>query len=232
MSVVHINNEQHIAVLMLNTQFPRLFGDIGNANTFNGRVKYYCVENAKVNNVVDKNIIAKDITDAFIQKAQLAESEGARVILTSCGFLIAIQDALVDAVNIPVFASSLVLLPELIAQYGENSVAIITADATKLNKKHFAALSISNGSCRVYGMENMKEFKRIILEDNNRITNKKNMHDDIEKEVLILSQQILKKQPHVKVLLLECTNLSPYKKAVEQYSGKIVYDICSFIQLD
>lgn len=35
----------------------------------------------------------------------------------------------------------------------------------------------------------------------------------------------------LKVLLLECTNLSPYQKAITKHSNVMVHDICSLIKL-
>ena len=44
-------------------------------------------------------------------------------------------------------------------------------------------------------------------------------------EVIAASDRLLNSQPNTWAIILECTNLSPYKKEIREHTGVAVYDI-------
>ena len=69
---------ESIGVLMLDSQFPRIPGDVGNATTFNFPVRYKVVRGASPSRVVldrDPSLLAP-----FVEAAQELASEGVRAI--------------------------------------------------------------------------------------------------------------------------------------------------------
>src|SRR6185503_15791738 len=82
-----------VGILMLDTRFPRIAGDMGNATTFPFPVRYQRVSGASPERVVRGG------------------AEGVRAITTNCGFLVKFQRELAAAVSVPVFTSSLLLVP-------------------------------------------------------------------------------------------------------------------------
>src|SRR5919109_1028774 len=98
-----------VGVLTLNTRFPRVVGDIGNAETFPFPVLYRRVPGADPDRVVRRG--ADGLLDAFVESAKALENEGVGAITTSCGFLVKFQAALSRAVRVPMLTSSLLLVP-------------------------------------------------------------------------------------------------------------------------
>ena len=98
-----------IGILMLETQFPRIPGDIGNATTWDFPVLYKIVKKATPDIVVRKG--AAGMLESFIRGAQELEREGVGAITTNCGFLALFQKEMGEAVNVPVFTSSLMQVP-------------------------------------------------------------------------------------------------------------------------
>jgi hypothetical protein len=94
---------------MLDTHFPRIPGDMGNAGTFDFPVRYHRVDGASPDKVVRGGHQA--LLPSFIEGARFLEREGVRAITTNCGFLAKFQREMVAAVSIPVFTSSLMLVP-------------------------------------------------------------------------------------------------------------------------
>ena len=86
---------------MLDTVFPRIPGDIGNAATFSFPVRYKVVKGASPQRVVKE--ADTRLLEPFIEAARSLEKEGVKAIGTSCGFLAIFQRELADAVDIPVF---------------------------------------------------------------------------------------------------------------------------------
>ena len=94
-----------IGILMLEAQFPRIPGDMGNAETWPFPVLYKIVRGATPDRVVRKN--AEGTLDIFIAAAEELVSDGADAITTNCGFLSIFQKELSAAVRVPVLTSSL-----------------------------------------------------------------------------------------------------------------------------
>ena len=82
----YTNYGQDIGILMLDTRFPRIIGDIGNANTFRTHVRYRTVRNITKGPITEKNI-EKELLFPFLEAAKSLEAEGCKAITTSCSFL-------------------------------------------------------------------------------------------------------------------------------------------------
>src|SRR2546428_380343 len=98
-----------VGILILDTRFPRIPGDVGNATTFPFPVRYHRVSGADPDLVVRRG--AEGLLPAFVQGARALEGEGVGAITTSCGFLAKYQQELAAAVRVPVFTSSLLMVP-------------------------------------------------------------------------------------------------------------------------
>ena len=73
-----------LGILSLDTKFPRIHGDIGNAETWPFPVLYKIVEGASPDMVVRKG--ARGLKEYFMQAAKDLVSMGADGIGTTCGF--------------------------------------------------------------------------------------------------------------------------------------------------
>src|SRR5438874_7925648 len=88
-----------VGVLMLETRFPRLPGDIGNATTWPFPVLYRIVPGATPTRVVDQADPA--LIEPFVTAAAELVEAGCRGITTSCGCLATFQRQLARAVPAP-----------------------------------------------------------------------------------------------------------------------------------
>ena len=98
-----------VGILMLDTRFPRIPGDMGHAATFPFPVRYHRVAGASPDLVVRQG--AAGLLPAFVEGARQLEREGVGAVTTNCGFLVKYQAELAAAVRIPVLTSSLLLVP-------------------------------------------------------------------------------------------------------------------------
>jgi len=120
-----------VGILMLDTQFPRIPGDMGNATTFAFPVLYHRVRGASPERVVRQG--QQELLPSFIEGARSLEREGVRAISTNCGFLAMFQSEVAAAVSIPVFTSSLMLVPLVHRMLPPGkAVGIMTVDASSL----------------------------------------------------------------------------------------------------
>src|SRR5574342_177807 len=131
-----------VGILMLDTRFPRIPGDMGNAATFDFPVRYHRVPGASPDRVVRQG--QREILPAFIEGARFLEREGVRAVTTNCGFLAKFQPELAAAVSIPVFTSSLMLVPLVQRMLPPGrTVGILTVNAASLGPEHLAGAGIA-----------------------------------------------------------------------------------------
>lgn len=211
-----------IGILMLNTSFPRLPGDIGNAESFRYPTLYRTVEAALPSNIVTGAPLPAELVEAFAAQAIELQASGAGIISTSCGFLSVIQANLTERLEVPVITSSLVLLPWLRAVYGGNgNIGILTFDADALNERHFTA-----DACPDLTIEGLRpdDSLRICISTDSPTLDRARA----EADVIACAERLLTKNP-VSALLLECTNMAPYKRALRAHTGCAVFDLVDAI---
>jgi len=211
-----------IGIIMQERKFPRIPGDIGNAWTFNFPVKFHVLQD--LNFLTRKRLFDgdKEFIDIFIKAAKKLEEEGVRAITSSCGFIVSYQDIISDSVNIPVFTSSLLQIPLIYKMLKKDQkIGIITADATLkgLGLKHLKASGAENIPVVIKGMENSEGFKAIS-------ENRDNLEADLlMKDLVNVSVEMTRNNSDIGAILLECTNMTPYAKAIQEAVGLPVFDI-------
>ena len=98
-----------VGILMLDTVFPRIPGDFGNAATWPFPVMYRVVRGASPHRVIRER--ADGLLNAFIESGKQLVADGADGLTTTCGFLSLFQAELAQAVDVPVATSSLMQVP-------------------------------------------------------------------------------------------------------------------------
>jgi Asp/Glu/hydantoin racemase len=215
-----------VGILMLDTQFPRIPGDMGNATTFPFPVRYHRVPGASPDLVVRKG--SRELLPAFIEGARFLAHEGVRAITTNCGFLAKFQRELAAAVSVPVFASSLLLVPMVHRMLPPGkAVGILTVDATSLTPDDFESVGVTSEiPVAVAGLETEQEFTRVLL--GNQLVL------DVEaarREHIRVAQRLCAEHPEIGALVLECTNMPPYRADLQAATGLPVFDIVHLVQM-
>lgn len=225
---------ESVGILVLDTKFPRIPGDIGNATTFDFPVRYKIVSGAKPDQIVAAPDRARALLPAFIDAAKELENDGVRAITTTCGFLTVVQDEIAEAVSVPVITSSLFLVPLLRRMLGpKRTIGIVTADAQSLSADHLRAAGIDpDWRLLVRGMESSPSFKTI-LGTMDTATNPDYALDveQTRREVTDVCQAMLAEAPDLGAFLFECTNLQPYAGAVQAATGLPIFGIYHVVNL-
>ncbi len=215
-----------VGILMLDTQFPRIPGDMGNAATFDFPVLYHTVRGASPDRVVRHG--QQELLPAFIEGARALEREGVRAVTTNCGFLAEFQCELATSVSIPVFTSSLMLVPLVHRMLPPGkAVGIMTVDASSLRREHFTGAGITKDIRTVVaGMETEKEFTRVLLDDQLELD-----VDAARQEHLTVARRMLVAHPEIGAIVLECTNMPPYRAELQAATGLPVFDITTLVRM-
>ena len=91
-----------LGILMLDTRFPRIAGDLGNPETFPFPVLIARIEGATPERVVDRK--AEGLLEPFVAGGKTLIQAGATGIATTCGFLSLFQRPLAERLGVPVAA--------------------------------------------------------------------------------------------------------------------------------
>ena len=206
-----------LGVIMLDTAFPRVKGDIGNARTFSFPVLYEVVEGWTSKKVVLN--LAKDDAMPFIAAARELAAAGVKAITTSCGFLSLFQNEIAGAVGVPVFTSALLMVPWVYSLV-HGKIGILTANSKSLTSSHLEAAGCNSVPHVVYGLEDEQVFTRFTVEDWYSVDTR-----ECEEELLRVSAKMLSENVDLRAIVLECTNMPPFSDAIRRETGLPVYDI-------
>ena len=209
-----------IGILMLQSRFPRIPGDMGHVDTWDFPVIYRVVAQASPEQVVLNG--AEGLLPGFIAAAQELEAEGVAAITTTCGFLCLFQDALADAVSVPVVTSSLFQVAGINALLVKGKRAgVLTISAASLSPKHLSAAGVPLDT--PIGAPT-GHFSDVILGDKPEMDIEQARADNVA-----AAQALLEKYSDIGAIVLECTNMTPYAREIQAAVNVPVFSIVSYV---
>jgi len=209
-----------LGILMLDTRFPRIEGDIGNAASFDFPVIYRTMTGIGPADAVSAHPDRPRVLAALKANAEALASEGVVGLSTSCGFLALYQKELETLSPVPVATSALLLITTLEGK----RAGVITASAENLTPAHLAAVGAPVDT-PVAGMPADGAFAATFLRNGLTLD-----RDAVERETVAAGAALLRQHPDVDAIVLECTNLPPYKPALGRALGVPVYDVLDLLR--
>jgi hypothetical protein len=203
-------NAPSLGLLLLDTRFPRLPGDAGRPDSYRMPVHAAVVRGASPQRVVRDADSA--LLQPFVDAARVLVAGGARAITTSCGFLVRWQAELQAAVGVPVWTSSLLLLP------GLRRPGVVTVDADALSG--VAAVQ----GVPVAGLEPGCHLQRALLDNLPQLD-----VTTAEQDAVAAALQLVQRHPEISDVVLECTNLPPYAHAIARATGRPVHHLLTLV---
>ncbi|NNE89377.1 MAG: aspartate/glutamate racemase family protein [Silicimonas sp.] len=216
-----MDNSASIGILMLSSHFPRIPGDMGNAQTWDFPVVYRVVRHASPDQVVLKG--AEGLLPVFIAAAKELEAEGVAAITTTCGFLCTFQQDLAKAVSVPVVTSSLFQVASINALLPPGKRAgVLTISADSLSEAHLKAAGVPEGT-PISAPKG--HFVDVILNDQAEMDVLQAESENVE-----AAQLLVRNNPSVAAIVLECTNMTPYTRAIGKAVNLPIFSAVSYIK--
>jgi Asp/Glu/Hydantoin racemase len=209
-----------LGILMLDTRFPRIVGDIGNAQSFDFPVIFRRMEGIGSADAVTAHPDRPRVLAALEANARALAAEGAIGLSTSCGFLALYQDDLADRSPVPVATSALLHIKRLAGK----RVGVLTASARNLTPAHLAAVGAPADTPCV-GMPEGGSFAHTFIGNATTLD-----RDQVEREVVAAARDLVSRHSGIDTVVFECTNLPPYKQAVQQAVGLPVLDVLDLLK--
>jgi len=204
-----------LGLLVLDTRFERVPGDAGRPDSYAMPVHAMVVPGASPQRVVREADPA--LLQPFVDAARTLVAQGAAAITTSCGFLAQHQAALQAAVPVPVWTSALLKLSEL------PSPGVVTVDAASLKPAHLVAAGAA-ADTPVAGLAPGCHLQRTLLDNRPGLR-----VEQARQDVLECATRLVQTRPHIRHLVLECTNMPPYADAVAQALGRPVHHLLTLV---
>lgn len=216
------------SILQLATNFPRPVGDSSNPQTHGFPVEVRIIPSATVDAVIynPHSVVSQQaLVSEVVRVAREEIDRGALIVGTSCGFLGAYQTQIAQQLTAPFLSSSLEYLSNLnpVIDMHNGVLGILTFDAQVLSNAEwfkriaptrFVMAELSKGG----------HLYRVIR--NNEI----HLNSELaEKDVMSAAMELVQTAKSqfgvpLSAVLFECTNLGPYRDAVQGTIGCPVID--------
>lgn len=210
-----------IGILVLDLWYPLIPGNVANACSFNFPVLYKILKGAGI------EILNADpaILNKVIEGGNELVEQGVRAIIGSCGYFGFYQKEAARALNVPVFLSSLLQVPIIVQSLKpKQKVGILCAVDDSLTPKILNSCGIKDESrIVIVGAQDLPEFQNILKCKGNFNSNK------LETQLVDLSKQLVKDNPQVAAILLECSDMPPYARAIQNAVKLPIFDFITLI---
>lgn len=218
---MQIERPAKIGILMLDTRFPRIPGDIGNPATWDFPVDYAVVSEAT------PQVIVLEDPDAFItgfvEAGRRLVGAGCAGIATTCGFLSVFRRSLARELGVPVAASALEQARQICETLPEGrTIGVLTISDQTLSAAHLDAANVPSDAIVVGVAET--EFGQTILNNALELDVEQARH-----ALISAAKRMVAQAPQTGAILLECTNMVPYAKDIAQATGLPVYSIYTYL---
>ena len=213
-----------VGVIMMYCSNPFPPGDVGNAYSYDYPVLYHTVRDVTIERLIDKADASAG--QAVVAAAKALEAEGVKAITSDCGYMLEYQQEVAAAVAVPVMLSSLIQLPFIDALLApDREIGIVCASAPRLHPALLArAFPHPRRPVRIAGMQEQPGFRSAILDEEGVLDT-----DKVRAETVAVASELLRAHPAIGALLLECSNLPLYSRAVQQATGLPVFDFLTMI---
>jgi len=206
-------------------------GCVENASTFDFPVLLKVVEGIEEWEVIkpggSEDQFSPRIQDKIIKAAKELEKQGVRAVSGACGFLANFQNGVAAALNVPVFLSSLLQIT-LIRQGIKpgQKIGVMTAASDLLGPGNFGAIGIDDTSdLTIVGAQDYGEFALVRATHNVGHFNP----SKVERDLANLAKQLVKDNPRIGAILLECSVMPPYAWAIQNAVDLPVFDFYTLI---
>ncbi len=206
-----------LGILTLETDFPRIPGDVGAPGTFAFPVQLAVVPGAAVDAVVHRPDDA--LLSRFVAGARRLVDAGCNGLATTCGFLARWQAELAARASVPVFTSALLQVPLLARLVAPGvRIGVITYSARDLSGATLAAAG-AHPATPVEGVDPDGYFARTIRHGGPTLDRERMAED-----VVAAGERLCARHPEVGVIVLECANMPPYRDALAGRTRRPVFD--------
>ena len=213
-----------IGVIQLSANIPMIPGNMGNASTFDFPLLYEPMD------ITGEMVVSTkphpEVLKRSVEAGKKLEAQGVRAICGNCGFFANYQQLVAAELKVPFFSSSLLQIPLILMSLSpDEKVGIITADGAKLTEAPALANCGVTDCSRIVitGAEETSEMKKILTTSGTYNPRK------FELQLIDIARQMTVSDQKIRAILLECTELAPHARAIQEAVGLPVWDFPTMV---
>lgn len=209
-----------IGIIAVDLVYPKLPGNVANATTYDFPVLY-----KKVSFDIGLLFVgAQEIEAEIVAAAKELEAEGVRAIIGACGYFAHFQSQVAEAVNVPVFLSSLCQIPLIkLGLKPLQKIAVFAASGENLNDALLHKVGVDINDCVIQNIGNMESFAPI------RWGQTQLDNEWLTRDLAEVAQKLINEKQDIGAILLECSDLPPYASDIQRATGLPVFDFITLI---
>jgi len=209
---------QSLGVVLLDARYPRLPGDVGHAATYDAAVQFDVVTGLTADRLIHH--FDEEIVSLVRSSLERLHERGASVAVGGCGFFVRVHAELRDRGPIPFLSSSLIQVPWLRMMYGD-PIGVLTIDEEALDDDYLRYCGWSRTDpVVVQGIDPTSMFARVYFENRDRFE-----PEEMKRNVVDAARRLAAREPSVRAIVLECTNMAPFAWAVQEVLPVPIFDI-------
>lgn len=211
-----------LGIIRLDYNYPPAAGDIDCPGSYDYDCIYRCVPGLTFE-MAQAGVMTTPVMKEFKLAVKWLESKGAVGITGDCGFMMAFQPIARQVATVPVFMSSMVQCPMISCAFDKfDKILILTANSATLKPQKDVLLShcgfnVDDDRFIIIGLQDVDGFDAVA----------KGEKVDVERVtpgVVAKAKAVIKKNPSIRAICLECTELPPYADALRKECKLPVFD--------
>lgn len=214
-----------LGVIRIDSKYPPNPGDITHPDSFPYDVIYRVVPGLDFV-MCQSGKMTPEVEKEFIEAVKFLVSKKVSGITGDCGFMFWFQPLVRKITNIPVFMSSLCMLPAITCAYAKNEpIAIVSANGNSLAPMHDLILEecgveVEDKRYVIIGLQDVPHFNAVAM--GTQVDYAK-----VEPGVVEELKRVLKERPDIRALVFECTQIPQFADSARYATGLPVYDAIS-----
>lgn len=230
---------ESIGIIVWKDWYPALIhGHHNYATTYDFPVRFKFLETYRIpNNQWDEG--SQWNLPGYIKCAKELEEEGVSAICTNCGLTGNIQEDLANAVEIPVFTSSLMQVPFVSYSLKKGKkVGIMVAEAGLARADDYKMLRACGiDESTPYVLVGMDESEDVEIWNSQFFPGLEDEYPGVDfdpkkvEDVMVSeARKMLLENPEIGAIVLECTEMPLYAAAVREATGLLVFDSSTMVR--
>jgi ABC-type sugar transport system substrate-binding protein len=133
------------------------------------------------------------------------------------------QNEIQKQLAVPFISSSLLQIPLAGITAGE-PIGVLTASKSSLTTAHFKGVNAEGYSLIVEGLDEVPAFSGAIIKEEVDLN-----EEAVTEEMRRVTTDFVARHPELKAIILECTNMPPYKNALREVTDLPIFDITTLV---
>ncbi|MDA9521893.1 hydantoin racemase [Bradyrhizobium sp. CCBAU 11434] len=215
-----------LGIIILDDVYPGFPGDVRNASAYPFPIQYEIAEGVNISNLT-RGEQEGDLLARILAAARKLQRLGCRAIAAECGYFARFQKEIAAAVNVPVFASSLLQVPLAQTVIGqERVVGILVGGGSYLSDRHLTSVGVTVGTNYVVrgAMDDRKtpQFDSLWNKDLRPAIPTAD-YQLAERDLVKVARDFADAHPKMGAMVLYCTGFQPFGRAIQREIGMPVF---------